>query len=349
MRFCVAILISLCLLAGCTSSNENIMKFAETIELAGKRWNANDNLGRVYDLGVSGNYMYVRNDWGETKLSLINISDKEDTYNFGICGDAPNELINPGPVIFHPHSIDVFDGSKMALLRYDVDNIIGGDSLATEVLFRTDLPGIISLVNLPKSNYYVASGVFQEGRLCLMDEKGAECAYFGGYPSDEDLTEIPFHVLGVAYQSLMCTQNAGKRTALVARYGGILQIHEWDVLKKIAKEICCINNFSPRLVTQDMNGTPNFRPDENTRWGYLSVAATSGYIFALYSGRFQKKENAFYLGNEVHVFDWDGNPCYLLNLDCDGSSLAVNENKMFVLAEYENEGYDIVEYNLSLK
>lgn len=349
MRYYIAILICLCLLVGCTSSSEKEMKFAKTIELVGKRWNTNDNLGRVYDLGITGDYMYVRNDWSETLLTLIKISDKRDIYSFGIRGDAPNELINPGPVIFHPHSIDIFDGSQMALLRYDVDSITMGDSLAQEVLFRTNLPGIISLVNLPNSNYYVASGVFQEGRFCLLDEKGAECAYLGNYPTDEDLTEIPFHVLGMAYQSLMCTQFAGNRTALVTRYGGILQIHEWDLSKKTAKEICCINNFSPRLVTKDMNGTPNFRPDEKTRWGYLSVAATHEYIFALYSGRFQKEENAFYIGNEVHVFDWDGNPCYLLNLDCEGSSLAVNENKLFVLAEYENEGNDIVEYNLSLK
>lgn len=349
MRYYIIILTGLCLLSGCTSSNKHEIKFSKTIELTGKRWNTNDNLGQVYDLGVSGNYMFIRNDWGETKLTVIDMSDKGKIYNFGVRGEAPNELTNPGPILLHPHSIDVFDGSKMSLLRYDVDSIMGRDSLATKILFQTDLQGIISMVNLPNSNHYVASGVFLKGRLCLLDPKGAECAYFGRYPSDEDLTDIPFHVLGIAYQSLMCTQPTGNRTALVTRYGGILQIYEWDLSKETAKEICCINKFSPQLTVKDINGTPNFRPNEETQWGYLSVAATDKYIFALYSGRFQKERNAFYLGNEVHVFDWNGNPHYLLHLDCEGSSLAVNENRLYILAEYKDSKNDIVEYNLSFK
>lgn len=349
MRYYTALLIGLYILSGCAPSKKQETKTTEAIELTGKRWNANDNLGRAYDLGVSGDYMFIRNDWGETKLTLINIPNRGDVYNFGTRGDAPNELVNPGPAILHPHSINIFDGAKMALLGYDVDSIISGQTLATEVLFRTSLPGIISMVNLPNSNHYVASGIFQKGRLCLLDEKGAECAYFGGYPTDEDMTDIPFHVLGMAYQSLMCVQPAGKRIALATRYGEILQIYEWDPSQKTAKEICCMNKFSPRLAVKDMDGTPNFRPDEKTRWGYLSVAATDKYIFALYSGRLQKEGNAFYKGNEVHVFDWEGNLCHSLRLDCEGSSLAVSKNRLYILAEYEDAGNDIVEYELSFE
>lgn len=343
----ILLLMCLCILMGC-SFNKHQSKSVKKIELAGKQWNITDDLGRTFDMGIVGDFIYLRNDWGNTKLTLIDIADKRNMYNFGKRGDGPNELINPGPVIFRSNSIDVFDGSKMALLRYDVNHVVSGDSLATKVLLQTDLSGIISLVELPDS-YYVASGVFQEGRLCLLDKNGTVCAYAGHYPISTDLVDVPFHVLGVAYQSLMCAQPMAKRTALVTRYGGILQIYEWDLLKKTAEEVCCINEFSPQLTTQDMNGTPNFRPDRETRWGYLAVAGTDKYIFALYSGQLQVEGKTFYLGDEIHVFDWDGNFCYLLHLDCQASSLAVKGNKLFVLAEYENAGNDVVEYDLLFK
>lgn len=338
----------LCMLIGCSVSDKRNLKFNETIDLSGQNWEVNEHLGRVFDISFMDDFVALRNDWGKTMLTLINISEKKQVYNFGKRGEGPYELINPGPMISDFKYLDIFDGSKMALMHYDADSIVLGDSLATKIRFHTNLPGIISLVSLQDSNY-VASGVFQEGRLCLLDKNGAACAYAGDYLASENLEGIPFHVLGMAYQSLMCVQPHEKRTALVTRYGGILQIYEWDLLEKTAKEISCINEFSPKITTKDINGTPNFRPDSETRWGYLAVDATEKYIFALYSGRLQKDENAFHLGNEIHVFDWNGKPCYLLRLDCEGSSLAVRDNKLLVLAEYENMGNDIVEYNLSLE
>lgn len=344
----ILLLVYLCLFIGCSLSDSHKLKFAETIDLVGENWNINENLGKVFNIGVIGDFLALRNDWGETKLTLIDIPSRKQIYNFGKRGDGPGELINPGPMISRFNHLDVFDGSKMALLSYDVERVVTGDSLATQTLFKTRLPGIISLVDLQDSNY-VASGVFQDGCLCLLDKKGVACAYAGKYPMSDSIVNVPFHVLGIAYQSLMCAQPEGKRTALLTRYGGILQIYEWNLLKKTAEEVCCIDEFSPRLTTRDVNGTPNFRPGSETRWGYLSVEATDKYIFALYSGRLQKEGNAFHLGNEVHVFDWNGKPCYLLRLDCEGSALAVKDNKLLILAEYNNKGNDIVEYHLSLK
>lgn len=350
MRYRKAILFAaiFCMLVGCSASDKRGLEFDETINLSGQNWEVNEHLGKVFNISLMDDFAALRNDWGETLLTLIDISDRNRVYHFGKRGGGPDELINPGPMISGSECLDVFDGTKMSLMHYDADSIVSGDSVATQIRFHTSLPGIISLVSLQDSNY-VASGVFQEGRLCLMDKDGTACAYAGDYPANENLEGIPFHVLGVAYQSLMCVQPRGKRTALVTRYGGILQIYEWDLSEKTAKEISCINDFTPKFTTRDINGTPNFRPDSETRWGYLAVDATEKYIFALYSGRLQKDGNAFHLGNEVHVFDWDGKPCYLLRLDCEGSSLAVRDNKLLVLAEYENMGNDIVEYNLSLK
>lgn len=344
----ILFVVFMCIVVGCSVSDKQSLEFNETIDLSGQNWEVNEHLGRVFDIGILDDFVVLRNDWGETMLTLIDVHNKKHVYNFGKRGEGPDELINPGPMILGSEHFDIFDGAKMSLMHYDADSIVSGDSLATQIRFHTNLSGIISLVSLQDSNY-VASGVFPEGRLCLLDKDGAACAYGGDYPANENLEEMPFHVLGMAYQSLMCVRPYEKRTALVTRYGGILQIYEWDLLKKTAKEISCINEFTPKLTTRDINGTPNFRPDSETRWGYLAVDATEKYIFALYSGRLQKDENAFHLGNEVHVFDWDGKPCYLLRLDCEGSSLAVRDNKLFVLAEYENMGNDIVEYSLSLK
>lgn len=339
-------LILIGLLAGCSSSNKEI-HFQEHLKLKGIPWKIGEYLGRPFDIKSSGDFIILRNEWENTKLTLIDRKHKESPCHFGQRGNGPGELLNPGPLWGCSDNLEVFDGSKMSLLRFEIDSVLAGCQLASKNVFQTDVAGIISLTVLDDT-IYVASGVFQEGRFCLLDKTGKALTYTGDYPKDRDKsTDVPFHVLGMAYQSSMCSQPGGNRTAIATRYGSILQIHAWDASKKALEEVACINEFSPMLSTRDINGTPNFRPNAETRWGYLSIDGTERYIFALYSGRFQKENNAFYLGNEVRVFDWKGEPLYSLQLDCEGSALAVKENKLFILSESMDTGeYDIVEYDL---
>ena len=54
----ILLLMCLCILMGC-SSNKQKSKSAEEIELTGKQWNVTDDLGRTYDMGIVGDFMYL--------------------------------------------------------------------------------------------------------------------------------------------------------------------------------------------------------------------------------------------------------------------------------------------------
>lgn len=47
-----------------------------------------------------------------------------------------------------------------------------------------------------------------------MDKNGTACAYVGDYPANENPEGIPFHVLGVAYQSIKDIQLIDKAQIL---------------------------------------------------------------------------------------------------------------------------------------
>lgn len=351
MKYRVFLYIVCLLLSGCSADKGEGTIFPESKSLKGNYWGISEAFGRVFDIGSVGGSLVFRNTWEETNLTWVNINNHQDIRHFGLPGGGPKELGNPGPLITDSFHIDVYDGSKMALMRFDMDSVLAGRQDATRMLFQTQQPGIISLKRLSDS-YYVAGGVFQEGRLCLLDSMGNVCAHVGQYPESDNKvsdSDIPFHVLGMAYQSLMCVQPHGTRIALATRYGEIVQLYEWNLRERAAEEIACIKGFEPHFSVEDINGTPNFRPGKDTRWGYLSVSATEDCIFALYSGRIQADGNRFWLGNEVHVFDWNGKPLYRLLLDCEGIALVVKEDRLYLLSEDSEGSYDVVEYDLSVK
>ena len=104
--------------------------------------------------------------------------------------------------------------------------------------------------------------------------------------------------------------------------------------------------FTPRLTTIDIQGSLNFAPDKDTRWGYLYLSSDSQYIYGLYSGMYQREGEPFIFGNTVHVFSWDGLPICQLILDKRVRDIAVQGNKLYGLYEDTEIGYEIIEYVL---
>ncbi|MGL5561798.1 MAG: BF3164 family lipoprotein [Tannerellaceae bacterium] len=112
-----------------------------------------------------------------------------------------------------------------------------------------------------------------------------------------------------------------------------MQIDDWQSKYAAFENVALIQRFSPEFTTRDVGGTPNFAPSKDTRWGYLSVAATQEYVFCLYSGRLQQSDENFKSSKDVHVFDWNGNAICQLSLCKDAVSISVKEEQLFALIE----------------
>lgn len=317
--------------------------FIEEVHLKGKSWNISDQLGAVYDIRLGQDYLFLRNKLDETMLSAINLKDKSKIFHFGQRGEGPEELINPGPLMVSKNTIKVYDAGVRSLKQFVLDENNG--AVKVEKLLQSKLTGIISMAELSDSKFLL-SGIFSEGRFCVLDKNGDISQFVGSYPVESQNQNLPFHVSGMAYQSMICSQPNGSKIAFVTRYAGIMQICDWNQQDSSLVEIASRQLFLPMFTTRDVNGTPNFRPSKDTRWGYLSVSASSKYVFCLYSGRLQQPEEKFNSSKEVHVFDWNGNAIYRLILCSEALSISVTDETLLVLVEDQQNGYDILEYQL---
>lgn len=217
------------ILVGCNSQNSEQSVFPESVEVAGHPLQIGSKLGRPYAIHVADDYLIVRDDGVDTKLTVLKLGDFESAYHFGKHGEGPDELINPGPIFTNGNSFCVYDGGKRKLLKYRLDSI-GEKELLPCSEFQTNLNGIISLEQLSDSAF-VATGVFPDSRFCLINTSGNAAAWLGKYPI-ENQAEVPFHVTGMAFQSAMTKQQGSESF----HSGNEVHVFDWD-----GKPLCLIH------------------------------------------------------------------------------------------------------------
>ncbi|MCD8042229.1 MAG: TolB-like 6-bladed beta-propeller domain-containing protein, partial [Tannerellaceae bacterium] len=273
---------------------------------------------------------------------IIDIDNPEDYIYLSQRGEGPREIINPSRIFLSNEGFCVFDGGKSTLFNFNMQEI-QDEKYLPESIFTTTISAIVTWEQLTDS-IYITTGIFPENRFYFIDNNGQLIARNGSYPFEFN-GEYPFHVKGMASLSAMVKSLKENKIATSTLYGGHIGIYELDVQELTCRTISETNLFSPQFSTQDYEGTPNFSPTPDTRWGYLSIAADENYIYALYSGKLQRRDEEFDTGSIIHVFDWEGKPAYEIKLDKPAYCLDVYQDKLYTLYT-DNGPFDIAVYVL---
>lgn len=335
------VLMLLVLFSSCKMDTDTI--FPVTESLIGRSLNVADSLGRVLTLEAEDGYLILRDENIDTYFTMLK-PDLSFCTRFGKRGEGPKEIFNPmGALSLRNETLTISDGNKH--LVYSFDSLLVHKDNPMKV-FKTESEGSIIWMSKMPNSLYIASGVFPDDRrFVIFNEDGIKIASTGTYDI-ESAENIPFYVKCIAYQSTMVCHPTSNRFVSATRLGGMLDIYELNGSDYTINRLGGINLFSPHLSTVDFQGTINYAPDKNTRWGYLFMDVDAEYIYALYSGLYQSDGGPFTSGNVVHVFDWEGNPVCELALDRRLLDIAIMGDKMYGLYQDESAGYEVVEYVL---
>ena len=108
---------------------------------------------------------------------------------------------------------------------------------------------------------------------------------------------------------------------LASRYAGRLESFDRNGVLQVKFRVP--HEFDPDYVPAD-DGINMTRGDD-FRFGYLDVAATEQHVYALFSGRLHREDGReAERGDQVHVFDWQGNLLRVIRLDTPIGRLAVD-------------------------
>lgn len=205
-----------------------------------------------------------------------------------------------------------------------------------------------SYMEIVKMNdIYIGTGVFDKGMFAISSHDDS-VRYEHHYPEDNiDNSENANKAM--AYQGTLLSNDNRERVMFCSirfPYFEIFQLNEYEV-SSIKKSY--IGEFK---YTVSPNKNMNFAAvDRNNREGYVDAAATSEYIYLLYSGRsitnadVETQEQAR-LANQILLYDWDGNQVKQYETDVDLKSICINKAESMIYAVSFNPDPEIVFFKL---
>ena len=130
-----------------------------------------------------------------------------------------------------------------------------------------------------------------------------------------------------------------KRLAWFSVYGEVLQIYNFDNANDI------------KMTKESIVNLPIFDESSaigmDTKLGINSVSSSENYIFALYTNNYLRDaltlKNEIFNSRKILVYDWDGLPKVLLELDKEVLAIAYNEtdDSIYCIGFEDNKDYGI--------
>lgn len=185
-----------------------------------------------------------------------------------------------------------------------------------------------------------------DGRFGAYDKSGDLLESIGDIPGDhENSVPIPIHLQ--AYQGVFRVKPDYSMLAMSLRYADRI-----DIFKPNGNNITTIIGpieSTPIYEVVSVDETPVMQMNqEKTRFGYIDITVTNNYIYALFSGRLNKdhpgKAN---FGNNIHIYDWDGNFVQQFMLNDDVLKIVVDKSNqnLYAIREYPEQA--ILHYDIS--
>lgn len=257
---------------------------------------------------------------------------KQSIRGYGERGQGPDDFLFPAVLVSREnHLISFWDVNKK---RYSTIQIEPTDSVAHfNHLFTVDDSLFHFEVYPVCDGQFVASGIYDEYRLVLLDQTGHLKKGFGQCPyRDKEESKVSGRIRSEVYQGKLAANGSGTRLTHALLHADILSFYE------------VTHTDSLHLIAEEIKAYPDYQYDnavleKSALIYYLDVCATDQYVYALYSGRnYEGFRDKAFLGNIIKVYDWNGAWVKNLILDIDVQNIRVtkNDNRLYAIAYSPN-------------
>lgn len=291
-------------------------------------------MGDEYLIGKIGD-MILMNDSipvvisraSEKAFQVLDYSRKK-VVEVGNVGQGPDDFLLTFGLSSNVEN--TFSGSDVNRRRFSTVHLNPeDDSWRVEHHFKFD--SLIHIYIKPiVNNRYVATGIYDDCHLMVLDENGVSVKGFGEWPyQDEQEKQVPGKIRASVYQGKLEVSPSGDKLVFVVTSGDMIYFYR------------VLPNGELALITKQENAYAHY--DHTSGAHYKSslhyntdACATEDFVYTLYSGRSLKEHGMnFFKGNLIRVYDWEGKMVKKLQLDIDVAQMAVTKDnrKIYAIAD----------------
>lgn len=273
----------------------------------------------------------------------LNNNNEDLLFRFVNKGQGPNEVLYPMNLQYlNEDTLGVFDIMNMSYYHIPIKKNKDSIDLSKRVCFDNRFYHVV------KTAYNQYLGLSGESNLfVLLDSKGRSIKSFFEYPhKDKDEKKIDNSIRSLAYQGSIMT-NPSATKCIYAPYNGDI-IHFYDIKKDNISLVRKLEKAYPDYIAD--GGNTSIR--KTTRRGYVSIATTDSFVYALYCGETLDKllDNGETMeGKTLRIFDWNGSIKREISLDTPCKHIAVSHDDKIIWAITSNPDIQLSGFNIEKK
>ncbi|MFN3801631.1 BF3164 family lipoprotein [Belliella pelovolcani] len=343
MKRLIIIYIIVAIFLSCSKKEKEGKIIIETkIEL--KRYEFSEKLiFKSGDFDVFNGKLLIRNHLSQKLLTLYDLINNVEIQSILEIGDGPDEF---SKIISFKH----ISNEKITIYEKDIFryNIIELSKDSIKKIYRYPKLDSDNSNLVGNDQYFIANGYFQK-RFNLYNLKDKSEIQFGEYPEigkpiNENSKGMFFQGYGVlnSQSSIYAFATNSIPTVDFYKLGG----SEPKLIKRVEYpyEMDFADHSNDRLIS--------IRYNDNHKFGFRSITSSKEYIFILYSGKSKFTDgNLYSSGNEIHVFNFEGELLTKLNFDLPLNVIRVDAemNVLYGISPTSDDAiyyFSLVDYGL---
>lgn len=285
-----------------------------------------DSIGHADFIFSQDDYILLSEPKLDYLISSYNIKTKEFT-RFLSKGNGPNTLLDVQQVGLYKEDSLFFVkstfGKKIFIYSF------------TDKSVHKEIPVNKNDVSLFFDAEQMICSQYGKKRFSIYDTNNQSRIEFGDSITIGDSSqELVSHIL----QGLCVANKNLKRFLWTSMYGDVFEIYDYKDISKI-QTVVNVKGILPIITVS--NNQPVFSID--SKLGIVSLTATNKYIYMLYNEHlikdFANQKEDILLCNKILVYDWNGIPQKILNIDKEIRSISYNNKyKMLHCIGYDADG-----------
>ncbi|MCQ2973339.1 MAG: TolB-like 6-bladed beta-propeller domain-containing protein [Bacteroidales bacterium] len=264
----------------------------------------------------------------ETKLK------KCENITFGV---GPNESLDCWSLQIMKDYILSFSIQTNQLMKYSKKDFLEKSHICNIATYEAKDYYPTAMVLLSNNNLVGASHIDTSNTITLFDSLGNKIDKHTPYPILESSKNYKDIENKFAFQNRIYYNDSNERIVVPYAFTDIFDIYDNDL--NLISRVHGPIGFEPLMVERD-----NFlSPNSSTKRSCVLCCLTKKYIWCCYYEGKTAPDNP--IPNQILVFDYEGNPFKVFNLNIDIYGLAVDEENNSIYAIAETPEFSIVKFN----
>lgn len=282
--------------------------FTEVINLKGTTSQIESSkLGEVVDMIIIDTVLVINEMFNDYIFKLFDIKSGKLICNCIRKGKGSNEMISPRLITSYNKDIfTTYEGNKKELIYISINDLLSKDFK----FYKSDkieLSGAFTLFPINDS-MMISTGAFEKGRYCLYNKNLGKGVIKFDYPYDEKHKNEILVVKGFAFQGEISIKPDLTKFTMACSTSGNIEIYRLsgNDFERVFKKVYSL----PQYENINNHGV-GF--SKKNKIAFISLFSSDKYIYTIYSGgSMEESGQEYYHGNNLLVYNWEGQP--ILNL-----------------------------------